>query len=303
MGSNEAGFSSKDSDVMKEKARSESKEFGHGIKSSLGGPADEKGGHNDYVKREALNKDQHQVHFSSLEELEKLVLEIKAEVKQKEEENVALSQQIQQYEKKWSLCEEKMKSMEEMYKKQIETLTVRPITQFSKCRGVLFVLLSSLHMILDFKWSIRVLLIVFVMHKQMNIAAVEKSLAANGTNKQPGNFDTSYGHGHDSKGAIPADARTPDGTPPKHLTKEFEQQKQVFQEDARVPTEVKSGRSGSVAKSIEELRKLKVAYAAWKKDYKARLHDTKAALRKLKKLEGEKPRRRWWGKKKKKHDK
>ncbi|CAL9163235.1 unnamed protein product [Musa hybrid cultivar] len=261
MGSNEAGFSSKDSDVMKEKARSELREFGHGIKSSLGGPVDEKGGHNDYVKREALNKDQHQVHSSSLEELEKLVLEIKAEVKQKEEENVALSQQIQQYEKKWSLCEEKMKSMEEMYKKQIETLT-------------------------------------------MNIAAVEKSLAANGTNKQPGNFDTSsYTRGHDSKGAIPADARTPDGTPPKHLTKEFEQQKQVFPEDAHVPTEVKSGQSGSVAKPIEELQKLKVAYAAWKKDYKARLHDTKAALRKLKKLEGEKPRRRWWGKKRKKHDK
>lgn len=159
-------------------------------------------------------------------------------------------------------------------------------------------------MILDFKWSIRVLLIIFVMHKQMNIAAVEKSLAANGTNKQPGNFDTSsYTHGHDSKGAIPADARTPDGTPPKHLTKEFEQKKQVFPEDAHVPTEVKSGQSGSVAKSIEELQKLKVAYAAWKKDYKARLHDTKAALRKLKKLEGEKPCRRWWGKKRKKHDK
>lgn len=84
MGSNEAGFSSKDSDVMKEKARSESREFGHGIKvkkqvgrrldfsdaeklkvcieevpessfasqSSLGGPVDEKGGHNEYVKRE-----------------------------------------------------------------------------------------------------------------------------------------------------------------------------------------------------------------------------------------------------------
>lgn len=74
------------------------------------------------------------MHSSSLEELEKLVLEIKAEVKQKEEENVALSQQIQQYEKKWSLCEEKMKSMEEMYKKQIETLTVRPITQLSKSK-------------------------------------------------------------------------------------------------------------------------------------------------------------------------
>ncbi|RZS07853.1 hypothetical protein BHM03_00038756 [Ensete ventricosum] len=142
------------------------------------------------------------------------------------------------------------------------------------------------------------------MHKQMNIAAVEKSLAANSTDKQPGNFDTSsYSHGHDSKGAIPADARTTDGTPPKHWTKEFEQQRQVFPEDACIPTEVKSGKSGSVAKYIQELQKLKVAYAAWKKDYKARLHDTKAALRKLKKLDGEKPRRRWWGKKRKKHDK
>ncbi|RWW53029.1 hypothetical protein BHE74_00040512, partial [Ensete ventricosum] len=61
MGSNEAGFSSNDSDVMKEKARSELRELGHGIKvkkkkswkkSSLGGPVDEKGGRNDYVKKE-----------------------------------------------------------------------------------------------------------------------------------------------------------------------------------------------------------------------------------------------------------
>lgn len=62
---------------------------------------------------------------SRLKELEKLVTSIKEELRQKEEENVALLEQVQEYQKKWSLCEEKIHSMEDLYQKQIQTLMVR----------------------------------------------------------------------------------------------------------------------------------------------------------------------------------
>ncbi|XP_009385074.2 myosin-2-like [Musa acuminata AAA Group] len=243
IGRNEAGSSSKDPGVMEEGARSESREFSIGIKASLEDPEDENGDHSGYVEaEEASDMDHDKLHASRSEELEKQVLKMKTEMRQKEEENVELLQQVQQIEDKWSLCEEKMKSMEELYQKQIESLKV-------------------------------------------SLAAVQKSLAANDMVKQPGKFD------------MPADARPPtkhhdsvtglskdvDGrnNAVGQLTKEFEKQKQIFEEDARVLSEVKSGQLGSVKKSIEELQKLKVRYAAWKKEYKVRFHDTKASLRKL----------------------
>lgn len=79
------------------------------------------------------------------------------------------------------------------------------------------------------------------------------------------------------------------------LAKEFEKQKQVFEADARGLCKVKSsGQPEFARKSFEELRKLKAQYASWKKEYKARLHDAKKALRELTKPEGEKHSRRWW---------
>lgn len=74
---------------------------------------------------QASDKDHDKLHASRSEELEKQVLKMKTEMRQKEEENVELLQQVQQIEDKWSLCEEKMKSMEELYQKQIESLKVR----------------------------------------------------------------------------------------------------------------------------------------------------------------------------------
>ncbi|RZR74470.1 hypothetical protein BHM03_00037277 [Ensete ventricosum] len=264
IGRNEAGSSSKDPGVMEEAARSESREFSIGIKASLEDPAAETGDRSSYVEpEEASGKDHHKVDATRSEELEKQVLKMETEMRQKEEENVELLQQAQQIENKWSLCEEKMKSMEELYQKQIESLKV-------------------------------------------SLAAVQKNLAANDMVKQPGKFD------------MPADARPPtkhrdsetglskdvDGrnNAVGQLTKEFEKHKQIFEEDARVLSEVKSGQLGSVKKSIEELQKLKVRYAAWKKEYKVRLRDTKASLQKLGKS-GEKPRSRWWGNQKKKKTK
>ncbi|XP_018674824.2 myosin-2 isoform X2 [Musa acuminata AAA Group] len=274
-GGSTAECSSSGPDPAKDKAWPERREFSNGSsvkdrseKSSMAGPVDEKLGydtHNGFVEVEASKEDGQKVHPSRVDDLENLVLKTKAELRQKEEENVALLKQVQQCEKKWSLFEVKLKSMEEMYQTQIDTLKV-------------------------------------------NLAAAQNSIAAGDTVKQPLKFE----------GAMSAEAQTPEETPIKHhvaestvadgrnnvvhhLTKEFEQQKQVFEDEACVLSEVNSGQSGSVAKSIEELRNLTIRYEAWKKEYKVRLRDAKASLLKLGKPEGEKSRRRWWYKKKKRN--
>lgn len=60
-----------------------------------------------------------------LEELEKVVADVKEELRRKEDENVALLQKVQVYEKQCSVCEEKLHSVEDVYQKQIQSLKVR----------------------------------------------------------------------------------------------------------------------------------------------------------------------------------
>lgn len=79
-----------------------------------------------------------------------------------------------------------------------------------------------------------------------------------------------------------------------HLVKEFEQQRQVFEDDVGFLLEVKSGQSGSSINPDEELHKLKARFVTWKKDYKVRLRETKVALHKLGNSE-ERTRKKWWG--------
>lgn len=77
-----------------------------------------------------------------------------------------------------------------------------------------------------------------------------------------------------------------------HLLRELEQKKQAFESDAGQLIAAKSGQSDVNINPDEELRRLKVRFAAWKKDYKVRLRETKAALQKL--GNHEKTRKRWW---------
>ena len=59
-----------------------------------------------------------------MEDLQRRVLRAEAALKIKEEENITLKQQMQQYETRWSDYEAKMKSMEEMWQKQMTSLQV-----------------------------------------------------------------------------------------------------------------------------------------------------------------------------------
>lgn len=71
-----------------------------------------------------IPQEQSQVLPSALAELQMRVLKAEATQQQKEEENTALREKLQQFETRWSEYEEKMKSMEETWQKQMVSLQV-----------------------------------------------------------------------------------------------------------------------------------------------------------------------------------
>lgn len=222
-------------------------------------------------------KEQVQALPSALAELQRRVLKAEATLGQKEEENAALREQLQQYDAKWLEYEAKMKSMEEMWQKQMASL-------------------------------------------QMSLAAARKSLASDNTPGEPGRLDASTSpHLYDSEDTMSMGSRTPGGSTPmkflnivpdagsgresngsltavNNLTKEFEQRRQNFDDDAKALVEIKTAQPASTVHPDLELRKLKMRFETWKKDYKARLRETKVRLNKLGQTEVDKTRRKWWEK-------
>lgn len=81
------------------------------------------------------------------------------------------------------------------------------------------------------------------------------------------------------------------------LAEEFEQRSQVFADDAKFLVEVKSGQVEASLNPDQELRRLKQMFEAWKRDYTARLRETKLIINKLGTEDGaiEKMRKKWWG--------
>lgn len=71
-----------------------------------------------------MPQEQVEVQNSILAELQKKVVKAEATIAQKEEENAALREQLQQYERRWSDYEAKMKTMEEMWQMQMASLQV-----------------------------------------------------------------------------------------------------------------------------------------------------------------------------------
>ncbi|XP_042504196.1 myosin-2-like isoform X2 [Macadamia integrifolia] len=223
-----------------------------------------------------LDNEQVQAQSSVLVELQRRVLKAEEALGEKEEENVALRKELKQFEMRWSDYEAKMKSMEEMWQKQMTSL-------------------------------------------QMSLAAAKKSLAADDIAGQPGRTDASPLHQYyDSEDTMSVGTRTGGSTPAKfpnhtsdlipgrvsngglnvvsHLVKEFQQQKQVFEDDAGFLVEVKSGQqSGSGLNPDDELRKLKIRFESWKREFKVQLRETKATLIKIGNSEPEKSRKKWWG--------
>ncbi|CAL9058063.1 unnamed protein product, partial [Musa banksii] len=221
-----------------------------------------------FVLQDTNNNEPPQIHPSILAEFKSQMSKAEAALREKEEENAILKQQLQAYETRWSEYELKMKSMEETWQKQLTAL-------------------------------------------QMSFTAGRKSIVPEEMTKQPGWPDASQtNHYYEAEDDESVGAQTPEGTLAKlpnasdamqvrnndtacnaviQLIKEFDQQRQVFDTDAGLLIEVKSG----AINPYEELRNLKSHFASWKKDYKMRLRDTKTALLKLVNPE-KRTYKRWW---------
>ncbi|XP_059633321.1 myosin-1-like [Cornus florida] len=213
--------------------------------------------------RKGNESDEVLVKSSFLAELQRRVLKAEAALREKEEENDILHQRLQQYESRWSEYELKMKSMEEVWQKQMRSLQ------------------SSLS----------------IAKKSL---AVDDS-ARNSDASVSINDDRDYSwetgsnfKGQDSNGVRPMSAGL---SVISRLAEEFEQRSQVFGDDAKFLVEVKSGQVEASLNPDRELRRLKQMFEAWKKDYGVRLRETKVILNKLGNEEGaaDRVKKKWWG--------
>ncbi|XP_048420103.1 myosin-2 isoform X3 [Pyrus x bretschneideri] len=196
---------------------------------------------------------------SDLAELQRRVLQAEATLVRKEEENAELQEQLQQFETRWSEHESKMKSMQDVWQKQMASL-------------------------------------------QTSLAAARNSLASDNTAGQPGRLGSVSSPRYDSEEATSMGfngaGREANGSSNavSSLVKEFEQRRQTFNDDAKALVEVKPGQSAANMNPEEDLRKLKHRFESWKKEYKARLRETKTKLHKIWHSEEEKRQRKWWAK-------
>lgn len=204
------------------------------------------------------------VKSSYLAELQRRVLKAEAGLREKEEVNEILQQRLQQYENRWAEYELKMKSMEEVWQKQMRSL-----------QSSLSIAKKSLA--LD--------------DSQRNSDASVNTIHERGTSWDGGsNFRV-----HESNGFRP-----PLGAGLgviNRLAEEFEERRQVFGDDAKFLVEVKSGQADANLDPDRELRRLKQLFEAWKKDYGSRLRETKVILHKLgsQNGSGDKGLKKWWG--------
>ncbi|XP_019266822.1 PREDICTED: myosin-1-like [Nicotiana attenuata] len=203
------------------------------------------------------------VKSSFLAELQRRVLRAEAALREKEEENDILHQRLQQYENRWSEYELKMKSMEEIWQKQMRSLQ------------------SSLSIA---KRSLT-----------LDDSRRNSDASVNPTDEKESSWETGSNHrARESNGARPMSAGL---SVISRLAEEFEQRSQVFGDDAKFLVEVKSGQVEANLNPDRELRRLKQMFEAWKKDYGSRLRETKVILNKLGSDEGasDKMKKKWWG--------
>ncbi|KAL0717473.1 hypothetical protein Bca4012_066795 [Brassica carinata] len=210
------------------------------------------------------------VKASVLSELQRRVLKAEAAVREKEEENDVLQQRLQQYENRWSEYETKMKSMEEIWQKQMRSL-----------QSSLSIAKKSLAVE---DWA------------RNSDASVNASDATDwDSNSNQFKSQTSKGGGGGRKQQPMSAGLSVIG----RLAEEFEQRAQVFGDDAKFLVEVKSGQVEAKLNPERELRRLKQMFETWRKDYGGRLRETKMILSKLGSEESggsmEKVKRKWWG--------
>ncbi|XP_072960538.1 myosin-1-like [Typha angustifolia] len=214
------------------------------------------------------DSDQVMVKESVLAELQKKILKAETALRKHEEENDLLHQRLQQYESRWSGYEQKMRSIEEVWQKQMRYL-----------QASLSVTRTSLSIddagrrsdaSIDQTCDSSINHVQVTRHTNNGSQAVLRSL----------NREMSTGLGIISR-----------------LAEEFEQRTQVFADDVKFLVEVKSGKVEASLNPERELRRLRQELESWKKDFSVRLKESKLILSKLEALEPNsvKAKRKWWG--------
>ncbi|XP_058197627.1 myosin-2-like [Rhododendron vialii] len=221
--------------------------------------------------RNPETKDYVQVSPSAIADLQSRLLRAETELGIKEEENAAIRQQLQKFDKKWSHYEAKMNSMEKIWQDQLTSL-------------------------------------------QISLAAAKKSLTSKCITDQPVIFDPFplYPY-HGADASTPLETNGTDGrieedipelpcdTEPQQRNRRLndntqprEQCENEFHGNSSIDSELKSASLASSIAHDEELRKLKLKFETWKKDYKTRLQETTTMLQKVGHSEAKKSRKKWW---------
>ncbi|XP_048626878.1 myosin-3-like [Brassica napus] len=202
------------------------------------------------------------VKASVISELQRRVLKSEAALREKEEENDILRQRLQQYDNRWSEYETKMKSMEEIWQKQMRSLQ------------------SSLSIA---KKSLEV---------EDSARNSDASVNASDATELSGSGGDLRTHGRTRSVGVGLSVIS-------RLAEEFGQRAQVFGDDTKFLMEVKSGQVEANLDPERELRRLKQMFDTWKKDYGGRLRETKLILGKLGSGESggsaERVKMKWWG--------
>ncbi|XAR67526.1 Myosin ATPase [Bertholletia excelsa] len=216
---------------------------------------------------------QDMVQNSVLRKLQMRVSEAESILEQKEHENAGLREQLQNYEKRWSEYEAKMKLMEEMWQKQMEAL-------------------------------------------QVSLDELKKSLAADNTAGETLLNQSPLAPDYDHEDILNSRAQTCGGNTEVKVSnpgRDFEAGKENSEGSNMVgfllmdlehgkqnfDGEVKAIAELRLRHPYEALRKLKLRFNTWKRDYKARLRETKVKLQKLGYSEMEKCHQKWCGMKNK----
>ncbi|XWS27952.1 hypothetical protein CRYUN_Cryun25bG0024500 [Craigia yunnanensis] len=220
--------------------------------------------------KEMPHEQQIQVLPSVMAELQRRVLKAEATLGQKEQENATLREQLQQYEARWLQYEAKMKSMEEIWQKQMASLqTSLAAAKKSLAADSTAGQLGTVDMV--------------------SPRYYDSEDVSMGSRTPGGNTPVLF------SSAMP-DVVGGRENGLSNLVKEFEQRKQTFDDDAKSLIDIRTVQPASNMNPDDELQRLKLRFETWKKDYKVRLKETKARLHKRGQPESYKARRKWWGK-------
>ncbi|KAI3816405.1 hypothetical protein L1987_16099 [Smallanthus sonchifolius] len=200
-------------------------------------------------------KDDVVVNSAYLADLQRRVLKSEIGLREKEEENEMLLQRIQQYNNRWSDYEQKMKSLEELWQKQMNSL-------------------------------------------QSSLTLAKQTLTVDDNSDPPVNLTNTETERNSNGAGTSSNEMTAGLSLISRLAEEFEQRSHVFGDDAQFLVEVKSGQAEASLNPEEELGRLKQSFEGWKKDFGARLRESKVILNKLSSEDGgggEKVKKNWWG--------